>query len=98
MKKMLFLLVTSITLISCAHQSQWELAWVENFNEEELDTTVWSTIPRGKSDWQNTMSSDERCYELRDGKLCGHSEQPDPYMILHDDEFFPVATDKNSSS
>ena len=66
---MLFLLVTSITLISCAHQSQWELTWVENFNEEELDTTVWSTIPRGKPDWQNTMSSDERCYELRDGKL-----------------------------
>lgn len=66
---MLFLLVTSITLISCAHQSQWELVWVENFNEEELDTTVWSTIPRGKPDWQNTMSSDERCYELRDGKL-----------------------------
>ena len=35
-------------------------------------------------------------YELRDGKLCGHSEQPNPYMILHDDEFFPVATDKIS--
>ena len=34
-----------------------------------MDTTVWSTIPRGKPDWQNTMSSDERCYELRDGKL-----------------------------
>ncbi len=33
-------------------------------------------------------------YEIRDGKLCGHSEEADPYMILHDDEFLPVSTEK----
>lgn len=33
-------------------------------------------------------------YEIRDGKLCGHSEEEDPYMILHDDEFLPISTEK----
>ena len=33
-------------------------------------------------------------YEIRDGKLVGHSDGKDPYMILHDDEFLPVDTDK----
>ena len=33
-------------------------------------------------------------YELRDGKMFGHSEQDNPYMILHDDEFFPISTEK----
>ena len=32
--------------------------------------------------------------EIRDGKLCGHSDQQDPYMILHDDAFFPISTEK----
>ena len=30
---------------------------------------MWSRIPRGKPDWQNTQSFDDRCYEMRDGKL-----------------------------
>jgi len=33
-------------------------------------------------------------YEIRDGKLCGHSEEADPYMILCDDEFLPISTEK----
>lgn len=33
-------------------------------------------------------------YEIRDGKLCGHSEEADPYMILRDDEFLPISTEK----
>ena len=33
-------------------------------------------------------------YEIRDGKLCGHSDKFDPYMILHDDEFLPIETKK----
>lgn len=38
-------------------------------------------------------------YEIRDGKLCGHSDSTDwqwkdPRMILHDDEFFPISTEK----
>jgi len=32
--------------------------------------------------------------EIKDGKLIGHSERQDPYMILHDDAFFPISTEK----
>ena len=69
MKKVLILFVVSMVMASCHRPSQWQLVWEENFNGTELDTTVWSMIPRGKPDWQNTMSFDEHCYELRDGKL-----------------------------
>ena len=69
MKKVLFLLMVSMVIASCRNQSEWKLAWEENFDGMELDTAVWSLIPRGELDWQNTMSSDERCYELRDGAL-----------------------------
>ncbi len=31
--------------------------------------------------------------EIKDGRLFGHSDESDPYMILHDDEFFPVSTE-----
>lgn len=58
-----------IVMLSCSHEPKWELVWEENFNGKELDTTVWSRIPRGKPDWQNTQSFDDRCYEMRDGKL-----------------------------
>ncbi len=45
------------------------MVWEEDFNRTELDTAVWSVIPRGTLEWQNKMSTDERCYELRDGNL-----------------------------
>lgn len=64
-----FLLSVGIMMISCQPKSKWQLVWEENFSETELDSTIWSMIPRGNPDWQNTMSSDERCYEMRDGQL-----------------------------
>lgn len=55
-------------LNSCTHSPRWELVWEENFDGSELDTTVWSRIPRGGSDWNNTMTTtDERCFEMRNG-------------------------------
>ena len=38
-------------------------------------------------------------YEIKDGRLFGHSNATDPYgadphMILHDDEFLPISTEK----
>ena len=69
MKKVLFLFVVSVLLSSCADQQQWHLVWEENFDGKELDASVWSRIPRAEYDWQDTMSNDERCYEMRDGKL-----------------------------
>ena len=54
---------------SCARDSRWVLVWEETFDGEVLDSTVWSRIPRGRADWANTQSLDERCLELKDGVL-----------------------------
>ena len=70
MKRIWLFWVVSLLFTACHHQNQqWQLVWEENFNGMELDTAVWSMIPRGKPDWQNTMSYNERCYEMRDGHL-----------------------------
>ena len=69
MKKYLFLVWIGLLTVSFQHQPKWQMVWEENFDSTELDTTVWTMIPRGKPDWQNTMSYDERCYELRDGQM-----------------------------
>lgn len=69
MKKILYLFLLTIFWSSCTHSSGWELVWEENFNGSSLDTAVWSRISRGPSDWQNTQSFDDRCYEMRNGFL-----------------------------
>ena len=67
--KYLLWLLGFFMLISCNKESGWKLVWEENFDGIELDTSVWSRIPRGKPDWQNTQSFDDRCYEMRNGLL-----------------------------
>lgn len=47
----------------------WKTIWAEEFNSNTLDTLVWSKTPRNRSDWNNTMTDDERLYEFRDGAL-----------------------------
>ena len=69
MKKTLIIGIMSLLIASCHHQPEWKLVWEENFDGTELDTTVWSRIPRGRADWQNTQSFDDRCYEMRNGLL-----------------------------
>lgn len=55
---------------ACAsHPKGWKMVWHDEFNGKTLDTTVWSRIPRGTSDWQNTQSFDDRCYEMRKGHI-----------------------------
>lgn len=56
---------------SCAsHPKGWKLVWEEDFNGRTLDTTVWSRIPRGAAQWQDTQSTDDpRLVVLRDGML-----------------------------
>ena len=56
-------------MLACTHTPKWELVWEDNFDGAEPDTTIWSRIPRGRPDWQNTQSFDNRCYEMRDGCL-----------------------------
>ena len=69
MKKLTGFLLGMVCLFSCSHEPSWQLVWEENFDGTELDTTVWSRIPRGRADWQNTQSFDDRCYEMRNGLL-----------------------------
>ncbi len=61
---------------SCVEKSQsdlkskeWKLVWEENFDSDVLDLSVWSKIPRGKSDWNNFMSSHDTLFAIEDGKL-----------------------------
>ena len=66
-----FLLLGSI---SCSKSKQntsdgWELIWEENFEGKSLNTDNWNIIKRNRADWGNTMSSDTRLREVKDGKL-----------------------------
>lgn len=47
----------------------WKLVWQDNFDESTLDTTKWTKVPPGGSNWNKHMSSDTRCYELSNGLL-----------------------------
>ncbi|MBQ5663766.1 MAG: glycoside hydrolase family 16 protein [Bacteroidaceae bacterium] len=70
MKKII--LLSTILLVSLAVDAQkpkYRLVWKENFNGKELRSDRWSKIPRGRSDWNNFMSFDERCYDFSDGKM-----------------------------
>lgn len=41
--------------------------WRDDFDGNTLDTSRWVRIGRGKADWNNYMSLDERLVELREG-------------------------------
>ena len=64
------LLVLAMAVGCQAPQTHWKLVWEENFDQpEQIDTTTWSKIPRGTSDWNNYMSDYDSCYALSDGNL-----------------------------
>lgn len=68
MMKNLFLLCAGFLLCSCAHRSGWKLTYCDDFNTGRLDTSVWSRIGRGSSDWHNTQDpNDPRLVTFRDG-------------------------------
>ena len=62
-------------LVSCNSQrpkeikAEWQLVWEEDFNGSDIDYSVWSKIPRGKSDWNNYMSDYDSLYEVANGNL-----------------------------
>lgn len=69
MKKTFLFGLIAWLLVSCQNNTEWKLVWEENFDAAELDTTIWSMIPQGEFKRQSTLSHDERCYQMRDGKL-----------------------------
>jgi beta-glucanase (GH16 family) len=50
-------------------ESKWKLVWQDEFDSREIDSNKWSRIPPNNADWGNYMTSDDRCYELKDGLL-----------------------------
>lgn len=52
-----------------AKERSWKLVWKDDFSSSKLDLKKWSTIPEGKSDWNNYMSNNRKCYKLAAGKL-----------------------------
>lgn len=47
----------------------WNLIFLEEFENNEVDGSVWSRITRGSSDWNNTMSDDPRLVKIKNGIL-----------------------------
>ncbi|MGL5682034.1 MAG: glycoside hydrolase family 16 protein [Marinifilaceae bacterium] len=68
MKYYLLTLITLCTML-CVQAQTYTLVWEENFNSTQLDTAVWSKIPRGRSDWNNYMSSYDSLYAVANGNL-----------------------------
>ena len=48
---------------------KWKLVWQDHFDGITIDTTKWTKVPSGESNWDRHMSADARCYELADGLL-----------------------------
>jgi beta-glucanase (GH16 family) len=75
MKKtnLILLLLILVSFYSCYERDNkrgWKLVWEDNFNQKNgFDTTSWSKIPRGTSDWKNYMSDFDELYSVEDGNL-----------------------------
>nr|WP_121272922.1 hypothetical protein [Pedobacter schmidteae] len=48
--------------------NKWKLIWKDDFNGSVIDSTKWSKIPKGGSDWNKHMSNDTACYAQLNGK------------------------------
>lgn len=65
-------LIMMTVLASCnkpQQTSDWNLVWEDDFDGKTLDTTRWSKIPRGKSDWNRHMSDYDALYSVQSGNL-----------------------------
>lgn len=53
-----------------SRNGDWKLVWEDDFNKDGvIDETVWSKIPRGHVDWNNTMSDYDALFDVKDGHL-----------------------------
>ncbi len=66
----LSLLAMASLSCSSSHSEEWKLVWEDEFNQTDgFDTSVWSKIPRGRSDWSNYMSDFDSLYSVENGNL-----------------------------
>lgn len=50
-------------------QKDWQIIWQDHFEDSELDTTKWTRISPNKADWGRHMTTDDKCYDISEGKL-----------------------------
>lgn len=50
-------------------EAQWRLVWSDDFAGDALDSVMWARCPRGKSDWNDTMSDDPGLLTITNGVL-----------------------------
>ncbi|GEM_PF-4610740 len=43
-------------------QKKWKLVWEDNFEGTAIDSTKWSRIPKGESDWNRHMSTSDAVF------------------------------------
>ena len=48
---------------------KWKLIWEDNFYGTGIDTTKWSRIPKGESDWNRHMSTSDAVFRMENGSL-----------------------------
>ncbi|WP_099369894.1 glycoside hydrolase family 16 protein [Sphingobacterium sp. 1.A.5] len=48
---------------------KWKLVWEDDFDGNEIDSTKWSRIPKGESDWNKHMSTVDDVFRLEHGSL-----------------------------
>ena len=48
---------------------KWKLVWEDDFDGNEIDSTKWSRIPKGESDWNKHMSTVDEVFRLEHGSL-----------------------------
>lgn len=51
------------------HGRNYKLVWKDQFRKHKIDTSYWSMISRGTSDWNRYMSDNDALYDLKCGKL-----------------------------
>lgn len=84
-------LVLSLSVAATAQSEPapkgWELFWSDEFNGDQIDASKWTPCKRGRSDWDNRMTNDPRCFEIGGGtlKLIGivnddTEKDPVPYL------------------
>ncbi len=66
---LLALLCLSGVTVQAQQTDRWRVVWEDDFNGSTLDTTKWSRIDRGPSDWNRYMSKRDDLYVLKDGNL-----------------------------
>ena len=70
MKRFCAVLIGLIAIASCqGGKGPWKLAWMDDFDGPALDTAAWTRVPRGTSDWNNTMSLREDLVRFEDGQI-----------------------------